>query len=43
MKLIITSKTLGSLEIRLVDKTLAKELIINNHYSGKWNNAGFGL
>ncbi|WP_417366923.1 hypothetical protein [Flavobacterium beibuense] len=39
----LNSKNLGELEIRLVTKDVAKHLIINNHYSGKWNNSGFGL
>jgi len=39
----INSKNLGILEIKEVSKEVAKELIVNNHYSGKWNNAGFGL
>lgn len=39
----LTTKNLGELEIRLVPKAVAKELITNNHYSKKWNNAGFGL
>lgn len=43
MSVKIQSKNLGELIIKLVDKSLAKEIIINNHYSGKWNNSGFGL
>ncbi|MBN1113388.1 MAG: hypothetical protein JXA53_10805 [Bacteroidales bacterium] len=36
-----TSK-LGSLIIKEVPKQLAKEMIIKNHYSHKWNDGGFG-
>jgi len=43
MEIKITSKNLGELIIKLISKQKAKELIINNHYSKKWNNAGFGL
>ncbi|KGO88364.1 hypothetical protein Q765_00130 [Flavobacterium rivuli WB 3.3-2 = DSM 21788] len=39
----LTTKNLGELEIRQVPKEVAKELIVKNHYSNKWNNAGFGL
>lgn len=40
----ITKKTknLGTLIIKPVDKKLAKEIIINNHYSHKWQDGGFG-
>lgn len=37
------TSTLGRLLIKPVDKTLAKELIVKNHYSHKWNNGGFGI
>jgi len=43
MEIKITSKNLGELIIKLINKQKAKDLIINNHYSKKWNNAGFGL
>jgi len=43
MSIILTTKNLGILEIKQVSKEVAKELIINNHYSRKWNNSGFGL
>jgi hypothetical protein len=33
---------LGELLIKPVDKQLAKELIVKNHYSHKWNEGGFG-
>jgi len=33
----------GSLLIKPVSKQIAKELIVNNHYSHKWNDAGFGV
>ena len=36
------SKSLGDLLIREIDKKIAKEIIINNHYSKKWNN-NFGV
>ena len=38
-----STTTLGNLIIKPVDKQLAKEMIIKNHYSHKWNNAGFGV
>lgn len=34
--------TLGNLIIREIPKVLAKEMIIANHYSHKWNDGGFG-
>lgn len=37
------SKLHGSLLIRPVSKALAKEMIIKNHYSHKWNDGIFGL
>lgn len=43
MEVKIWSKVNGFLIIKPVSKTIAKNLIINNHYSKKWNNAGFGL
>lgn len=36
------TKNLGTLIIKLVDKQVAKEIIIKNHYSHKWNDGGFG-
>lgn len=43
MELLIKTKNLGDLVIKPVSKEVARELIINNHYSRKWNNSGFGL
>ena len=42
---VIVKKTssLGTLLIRPVEKPLAKEMIIRNHYSHKWNEGGFGV
>lgn len=34
--------SLGSLIIKEVPKSLAKELIVENHYSHKWNDGNFG-
>lgn len=43
MELEIIKKTsLGSLIIKTIDKEIAKKMIIDNHYSHKWNNGGFG-
>jgi len=36
------TKNLGILEIKEVDKKTAKRLIVENHYSHKWNDGGFG-
>lgn len=36
------TKNLGNLIIKPVDKQTAKEMIIQNHYSHKWNDGGFG-
>ncbi len=36
------TKNLGTIIIKPVDKVLAKEMIIKNHYSHKWNDGGFG-
>lgn len=33
---------MGTLIIKAVDKKLAKAMIIQNHYSHKWNDGGFG-
>lgn len=43
MKIEIQTKNLGNLVIKLISKQTAKEMIIKNHYSHKWNNAGFGV
>ncbi|WP_034752758.1 Mom family adenine methylcarbamoylation protein [Chryseobacterium daeguense] len=43
MEIKINSKNLGELVIKLISKEKAKELIVNNHYSKKWNNPSFGL
>lgn len=37
-----STKNLGDLIIKPVEKQLAKEMIIKNHYSHKWNDGGFG-
>lgn len=37
------TSSLGTLIIRRVEKALAKEMVIKNHYSHKWNDGGFGL
>ena len=36
------TSALGNLIIKPVAKELAKEMIVNNHYSHKWNAASFG-
>lgn len=36
------SKNMGWLIIKLISKDLAREMIIKNHYSHKWNNGSFG-
>jgi hypothetical protein len=36
------TKNLGTLIIKPVEKALAREIIIKNHYSHKWNDGGFG-
>ena len=36
------TESLGNLVISEVSKDLAKELIVKNHYSRKWNDGGFG-
>lgn len=43
MKLNIKTKNNGDIVIKRITKIKAKELIVNNHYSRKWNNAGFGV
>lgn len=40
---IITTKNLGYLKIKLIAKEIAKKIIIENHYSHKWNNGSFGV
>ena len=37
------TSSLGRLLIKPVDKPLAKEIIVKNHYSHKWNDGGFGV
>ncbi len=39
----INSSRMGVLVIKQVNKATARELIITNHYSHKWNNASFGV
>ncbi len=40
--LVRSTKALGTLVIKRVSKDLAKDMIIANHYSHKWN-GGFGV
>ena len=42
MQVLKETSALGRLIIKPVDKALAKELIVANHYSHKWNEGGFG-
>jgi hypothetical protein len=42
MEINFTSKTMGSLLIKVIDKKEAKKLITNHHYSKKWN-SNFGI
>lgn len=37
MEILFKSKTMGNLLIKEIDYNLAKEIIIKNHYSHKWN------
>lgn len=37
------TSSLGRLLITPVDKATAKEMIVKNHYSHKWNDGGFGV
>lgn len=37
------TSSLGALLIKPVDKELARQMIIEHHYSHKWNNGGFGV
>lgn len=36
------SRSLGSLIIKAVPKSMAREMIVKNHYSHKWHSSGFG-
>jgi len=36
------TKNLGNVLIKAIDKALAKEMIVKNHYSHKWLDSGFG-
>jgi adenine modification enzyme len=42
-RLKVTSSKMGNLVIKIIPKETAKELIIKNHYSRKWNEGGFGI
>lgn len=42
MEIIKSTKSLGTLVIRPVEKQLAKSMIVENHYSHKWNES-FGI
>ncbi|WP_304815779.1 hypothetical protein [uncultured Alistipes sp.] len=42
MQVLKETSALGRLIIKPVDKALAKDLIVTNHYSHKWNEGGFG-
>lgn len=42
MQVLKEMSALGRLIIKPVDKALAKDLIVTNHYSHKWNEGGFG-
>lgn len=42
MQILKETSALGRLIIKPVDRVLAKDLIIANHYSHKWNEGGFG-
>ena len=42
LQVLKNTSALGSLIIKPVTKTVAKELIVANHYSHKWNEGGFG-
>lgn len=39
MEIIFTSKNMGTLIIKQIDYQSAKEIVIKNHYSHKWNNS----
>lgn len=36
------TSSLGDLMVKPVEKEVAKEMVITNHYSHKWNDGGFG-
>ncbi len=40
---VVNSSRMGVLVVKPVSKSKAKELIVQNHYSHKWNNASFGV
>lgn len=42
MEIIKHTKTLGTLIVRPIEKQIAKEIIVKNHYSHKWNDS-FGM
>lgn len=42
LRIIKSTSSLGELVIKPIEKKLAKELIVANHYSHKWNDGGFG-
>lgn len=42
MEVVKKTKNLGTLIIKSISKEMAKEMIISNHYSHKWNDGGFG-
>lgn len=37
------TKNMGEIIVKPVSKEIAKEMIIRNHYSHKWNDGGFGM
>ncbi|RKR83172.1 hypothetical protein BDD43_3374 [Mucilaginibacter gracilis] len=43
LRIIKKTSSLGDLVIKPVEKKLAKEMIVKNHYSHKWNDSGFGI
>lgn len=42
VQIIKQTSSLGKLIIKPIDKALAKDIIVENHYSHKWNNGDFG-
>ncbi|MCC2598056.1 hypothetical protein [Sphingobacterium sp. FBM7-1] len=42
LKIVKKTSGLGELVIKPIEKRIAKELIVKNHYSHKWNDGGFG-
>lgn len=42
LEVVKRTKTLGTLIVKPVEKQVAKEMIVKNHYSHKWNDGGFG-